>query len=95
MKIKNFFKDIKFMRFSTKNILLMRFIIGNFSVILFCVIILSSISVTKINQVINANTDNFSQNQLHTVSGTVDSSVNDIFRTVRSIASVSDSVSDV
>lgn len=92
MKIKNFFKDIKFMRFSTKNILLMRFIIGNFSVILFCVIILSSISVTKINQVINANTDSFSQNQLHTVSGTVDSSVNDIFRTVRSIASVSDSV---
>lgn len=92
MKIKNFFKDIKFMRFSTKNILLMRFIIGNFSVILFCVIILSSISVTKINQVINANTDSFSQNQLHTVSGTVDNSVNDIFRTVRSIASVSDSV---
>ena len=92
MKIKNFFKDIKFMRFSSKNILLMRFIIGNFSVILFCVIILSSISVTKINQVINANTDSFSKNQLHTVSGTVDNSVNDIFRTVRSIASVSDGV---
>ena len=92
--IKTFFKEMNFMRFSTKNILLMRFIIGNFSIILFAVIILAGISVSKISQVIRTNTDTFSQNQLHTISNTVDYSMNDMFRTMRSMSISSDN-SDV
>lgn len=68
----------------------MRFIVANFFIILFCVIILAAVSVNKINQVITSNTDNFSENQLHTVSDAVDTSLNDMFRTVRSMAISSD-----
>lgn len=90
LKIKNIFKELPGLRFSTKNILLMRFIVANFFIILFCVVILAAVSVNKINQVITSNTDNFSENQLHTVSDAVDTSLNDMFRTVRSMAISSD-----
>ena len=94
MKFNKLFKDMNFLRFSTKNIMLMRFIVGNFSVILFCVIILSGISINKINQVITANTNTFSENQLDTVSGTVDNALNDMFRTMHSM-SLSSDTSDI
>ncbi|MBP3361405.1 MAG: AraC family transcriptional regulator [Clostridia bacterium] len=79
-KIKKFFSNLLPLRFRTKNILLMRFVIGNFLVVFFAVAILSVFSVRKSLQTVSQNTDEFTDHQIKFAASNADYFLNEIYR---------------